>query len=85
MNVIDDVEGGAAHASFVAFAGCEVTQQSSVMNAPNGQTQISLDFARVGYLLGVEILALLQGCVTVLWKTWKASSYVPSIYPRDRR
>jgi len=25
MNVIDDAEGGAAHASFVAFAGREVT------------------------------------------------------------
>ncbi|MBT1034936.1 DUF2283 domain-containing protein [Canibacter sp. lx-45] len=57
-----DSEADAAYITFGKdLAPKESAQQVSLIETPNGQTQVTIDIDSEGYLLGIEILSASAG------------------------
>lgn len=57
MEITYDSTSDAAYISLVSsIAAGEASQQVSLIDTPNGESQITLDFDASGHLLGIEVL-----------------------------
>ena len=62
MHMTYDREVDAAYITFGKNVGAgEAAQQVSFIETPNGQTQVTIDVDKEGYLLGIEILSASVG------------------------
>lgn len=62
MKIIYDEEADAAYVALgERIKPGEAVEQVSLLETPNGQTQITIDVDKDGYLLGFEILAASAG------------------------
>lgn len=62
MNIAYDPEADAAYIMLGEKIGSgEAAQQVSLIDTPNGQTQVTIDFDPDGHILGFEVLAASLG------------------------
>ncbi len=62
MKISFDPQADAAYVTLGESIGAgEAVQQVSLIDTPNGETQVTIDFDSEGRILGFEILAASQG------------------------